>query len=53
MTVRIRNSSIRLPPPLPAGWFLAKVTAFAEDPDSTDHLEDPEGVPIAPARRRG
>ena len=45
MTMPIRN--IRLPPSLPAGWFLAKVTAVAEDPDSTDHPEDSDGVPIA------
>ena len=50
MTVRIRTITFDCRDPYLLAGFWSQVTGFGEDPDNTNHPDDPEGVLLAPDR---
>jgi predicted enzyme related to lactoylglutathione lyase len=48
MTVRIRTITFDCHDPYLLAGFWSQVTGFTEDPDNTNHPDDPEGLLLAP-----
>jgi len=48
MTVRIRTITFDCRDPYLLAGFWSQVTGFGEDPDNTNHPDDPEGLLLAP-----
>jgi hypothetical protein len=48
MTVRIRTITFDCRDPYVLAGFWSQVTGFGEDPDNTNHPDDPEGLLVAP-----
>jgi hypothetical protein len=48
MTVRIRTITFDCRDPYVLAGFWSQVTGYREDPDDTNHPDDPEGLLVAP-----
>jgi hypothetical protein len=48
MTVRIRSITFDCADPYLLAGFWAQVTGYREDPENTNHPDDPEGLLVAP-----
>ena len=48
MTVRIRTITFDCRDPYLLAGFWSQVTGYREDPDDTNHPDDPEGLLVAP-----